>query len=45
MGYYPVFLDRLERLVEAALNSGSGKDTPVAMDVDRPPKRQRTGST
>ena len=45
MGFYLVFLDRLERLGEAALNSGSGKDAPVAMDVDPPPKRQRTGGT
>ena len=44
-GFYLVFLDRLERLGEAALNSGSGKDVPVAMDVDPPPKRQQTGST
>ena len=51
MGYYLVFLDRLERLGEAAMNSGGGKD---AMDVDPPPKhvdpppppkRQRTGGT
>ena len=40
MGYYLVFLDRLERQGEAAL-----KDSPVAMDVDPPPKRQRTGGT
>ena len=45
MGYYLVFLDRLVWFGEAALNSGSGKDTPVAMDVDPPPKRQRTGGT
>jgi len=38
MGYYLVFLDRLERQGEAAL-----KAAPVAMDVDPPPKRQRTG--
>ena len=45
MGYYLVFLDRLVWFGEAALNPGSGKDTPVAMDVDPPPKRQRTGGT
>ena len=44
-GFYLVFLDRLERLGEAALNSGSGKDAPVAMYVDQPPKQQRTGGT
>jgi len=43
LGYYLVFLDRLERLGEAALNPGGGKDAQVAMDVDPPPKRQRTG--
>ena len=43
--FYLVFLDRLERRGDAALNSGSGKDTPVAMDVDPPPRRQRTGGT
>ncbi|KAH9011616.1 hypothetical protein EDB84DRAFT_1007766 [Lactarius hengduanensis] len=41
MGYYLVFLDRLERLGEVALNTGGGKDARVAMDVDPPPKRQR----
>ena len=45
MGYYLVFLDRLVWLGEAALNSGSGKDAPVAMDVDPLPMRQRTGGT
>ncbi|KAH9062537.1 hypothetical protein EDB83DRAFT_2552030 [Lactarius deliciosus] len=43
MSYYLVFLDRLERLGEAAMNTGGGKDAQVAMDVDPPPKRQRTG--
>ncbi|KAH9033792.1 hypothetical protein EDB85DRAFT_2144747 [Lactarius pseudohatsudake] len=43
MSYYLVFLDRLERLGEAALNTGGGKDAQVAMDVDPSPKRQRTG--
>ncbi|KAH9159339.1 hypothetical protein EDB89DRAFT_2050944, partial [Lactarius sanguifluus] len=43
MSYYLVFLDRLERLGEAAMNTGDGKDAQVAMDVDPPPKRQRTG--
>ncbi|KAH9172506.1 hypothetical protein EDB89DRAFT_1906002 [Lactarius sanguifluus] len=43
MSYYLVFLDRLERLGEAAMNTGGGKDGQVAMDVDPPPKRQRTG--
>ena len=43
MGFYLVFLDRLERLGEGALNSGGGKDSDVAMDVDPPSKRQRTG--
>ncbi|KAH8995990.1 hypothetical protein EDB92DRAFT_2112744 [Lactarius akahatsu] len=41
MSYYLVFLDRLERLGEAAMNTGGGKD--AQMDVDPPPKRQRTG--
>ena len=45
MGFYLVFLDRLERFGKAALNSGSERDAPVAMDVDPPPKRQRTGGT
>ncbi|KAI9452686.1 hypothetical protein BJY52DRAFT_1291929 [Lactarius psammicola] len=43
MGYYLAFLDRLERLGEAALSSGGSKDAQVVMDVDPPPKRQRTG--
>lgn len=45
MGHYLVFLDRLERLGEAALGpSGAiANDAPVAMDVDPPAKRQRTG--
>jgi hypothetical protein len=42
MGFCLVFLDRLEKLGEAALG---GKDAPVAIDVDLPPKRQRTGGT
>ncbi|KAN0114200.1 Protein of unknown function DUF262 domain containing protein [Russula decolorans] len=41
MGHYLVFLDRLERLGEGAL--GLSSDAPVAMDVDPPAKRQRTG--
>ena len=45
MGYYLVFLDSLERLGEAAIKSGSGKDTPIVMGVDPPPKRQRTCGT
>lgn len=45
MGYYLVFLDRLERLGEGALNPGGGKDAQVAMEFDPPPKRQRTGGT
>ena len=43
MGFYLVFLDRLERFGKVALNSRSGKDAPIAMDVDPPPKQQRTG--
>ncbi|KAH8978123.1 hypothetical protein EDB86DRAFT_3091062 [Lactarius hatsudake] len=31
------------RLGEAAMNTGSVKDAQVAIDVDPPPKRQRTG--
>ena len=42
MSYYLVFLDRLERLGEAALDSSSTKDT-VPPDVDPPAKRQKTG--
>ncbi len=45
MGYNLVFLVRLERQGEAALNPGGGKDAQVTMDVDPPPKRQRTGGT
>ena len=45
MGFYIVFLDRLERRGKAALNSRSGKGAHVAIDVDPPPKRQRTGGT
>ncbi len=45
MGYYLVFLDRLERLGEAALSSGGSKDAQVVMYVDPPPKWQRTGGT
>jgi hypothetical protein len=45
MGYYTVFLDRLEKLGEAALGPSSAKDAPVSMDVDPPTKRQRTGGT
>jgi hypothetical protein len=48
MGYYLVFLDRLERLGEAALSpsgGGGAKDAGVPMDVDPPAKRQRTGGT
>ncbi|KAH9033794.1 hypothetical protein EDB85DRAFT_2144749 [Lactarius pseudohatsudake] len=41
MSYYLVFLDHLYRLGEAAMNTGGGKD--AQMDVDPPPKRQRTG--
>jgi hypothetical protein len=41
--YSLVFLGRLERLCEAALNYGGWKDAPVAMDVNLPPKRQRRG--
>ena len=37
MGFYLVFLDHLERLDEAALNSRSGKNAPIAMDADPPP--------
>jgi len=43
MGYYLVFLERLERLGEAALGQSSARDGPVPMDVDPPAKRQRTG--
>jgi hypothetical protein len=43
MGHYLVFLDRLERLGEAALSPSNAKDAPVPMDVDPPAKRQRTG--
>jgi len=43
MGHYLVFLDRLERLGEAALGQSSARDGPVPMDVDPPAKRQRTG--
>lgn len=45
MGHYLVFLDRLERLGEGALGPSSviANDAPVAMDVDPPAKRQRTG--
>jgi len=43
MGYYLVFLDRLERLGEAALSPSNDKDAPVLMDLDPPAKRQRTG--
>ena len=45
MGYYLVFLDRLKRPGEVALNSGVGKDAEVAVDVSPPPKRQWTGGT
>ena len=45
MGYYLVVIHRLEQLGEAALNSRSGKDAHVAIDVDPPPKRHRTGGT
>ena len=45
MGFYLVFLDPLKRLGEATLNSWSGKDMNVTMDVDPPPKRPRTGGT
>jgi len=46
MGYYLIFLDRLERLGEGALgpNSAVSNDGPVAMDMDPPAKRQWTGS-
>ena len=45
MGYYLVFLDRLERLGEGALGPSSAiaNDAPVAIDMDPPAKRQRTG--
>jgi hypothetical protein len=43
MGHYLIFLDRLERLGEAALSPSNAKDSPVPMDVDPPAKRQRTG--
>jgi len=43
MGHYLVFLDRLERIGEAALSPSNAKDAPVPMDVDPPAKRQRTG--
>jgi hypothetical protein len=42
MGYYLVFLDRLERLGEGALGSNASRDDQVPMDVDPPAKRQRT---
>ena len=45
MGHYLVFLDRLERLGEAALSPSIAKDASVPMDVDPPAKRQRTGGT
>jgi len=45
MGYYLVFLDRLEKSHEAALGPSSAKDTPIPMDVDPPAKRQRTSGT
>ena len=43
MGHYLVFLDRLEKLGEAALSPSNAKDAAVPMDVDPPAKRQRTG--
>ena len=45
MGHYVVFLDRLERLGEGALgpSGAAADDAPVVMDVEPPPKRQRTG--
>jgi hypothetical protein len=43
MGFYLVFLDRLEKLGEGALGPSSGsKEGPAPMDVDPPAKRQRT---
>ena len=42
MGFYLVFLDRLERLGEGALGPSSNNDGSAAMDVDPPAKRQRT---
>ncbi|KAI9510348.1 hypothetical protein F5148DRAFT_1180214 [Russula earlei] len=44
MGYYLVFLDRLEKQGEAALSMSSTQDGPVPMDVDPPAKRQRIGN-
>lgn len=38
MRFYLVFLDLIKRQGEAALNSGSGKDARVTMDVDPLPK-------
>ncbi|KAI9438914.1 hypothetical protein H4582DRAFT_2056780 [Lactarius indigo] len=43
VGYFLVFLDCLKWLGEVALNTGSGKEKQVAMDIDLPPKRQRIG--
>ena len=44
MGFYLVFLDRLQKLGEGALgpSSSSTKEGPAPMDVDPPAKRQRT---
>ncbi|KAI0292356.1 hypothetical protein B0F90DRAFT_1770838 [Multifurca ochricompacta] len=42
LGYYVVFLERLERLGEAVLNTSSDLSAQVLMDVDPPAKRQRT---
>lgn len=42
MGFYLVFLDRLERLGEGALGPSGSNDGSAPMDVDPPAKRQRT---
>jgi hypothetical protein len=41
MGYYLVFLDRLERLGEGALGPNGTRDDQVPMHIDPPAKRQR----
>jgi hypothetical protein len=47
MGYYLVFLGRLQEVGESTLAPSSAKDASVPMDVDvdSPAKRQRTGGT
>ena len=43
MGYYVVFLDRIEQPAEVALKL-FGKEAEVAMDFEPPPKRQHVPS-